>query len=354
MVVPEERGRRMDKICYRLTLDTQKGGVQKVLHGFFTGDILSRRLAVSLVAGSTSCRLGEGIVAVMYVTKENGVTNYNACTISDNVVYYDVLQADIDAAGMTGMQLKVIAGESVLYAPEFALEVQEAKVSDIPATKTPVYTALEEALRKAQEFYDRRLMSVEVTEELVFRAVYADGSIYNSDSIAQAFRQMQEKEDFALELLEESVAAADALVERINDKLARGEFNGPVGPQGPEGKRGERGLQGEQGCTGAAGPQGLQGVKGERGAQGVQGIQGETGVAGAQGPQGIRGPRGIRGPQGEKGERGDSGIMVPVSGMYALAGDEDGNLYAYYADGDAAPAFETDGNGNIYYVTPDA
>lgn len=347
----------MDKICYRITLDTQKGGVQKLLHGFFAGDVLSRRIAISLVAGSTSCRLGKSLTALMYVTKENGVTNYNACTISDNVVYYDVLQADIDAAGITEMQLKIIAGEIVLYAPVFALEVQESKVSDVQATTTPIYTALEEALRKAQEFYDTRLISIEVTEELIFIATYADGSTYSSDSIAQAFRQMQTEADSALELMEEAVAATDALVEEINNKLERGEFNGPVGMQGPQGERGEqgeRGLQGVQGCTGATGPQGVQGEQGECGPQGVQGIQGEIGPAGEQGPQGIRGPRGFRGPQGEKGERGDSGVVVPVSGMYSLAGDEDGNLYAYYADGDTAPAFETDMNGNIYYVTPDA
>ena len=46
--------------------------------------------------------------------------------------------------------------------------------------------------------------------------------------------------------------------------------------------------------------------------------------------------------------------MVPVSGLFSLAGDEDGNLWAYYADGDTPPEFEVDENGNIYYVTPAA
>lgn len=330
VVSEEERGRRMDKICYRITLDTQKGGVQKLLHGFFAGDILARRIAVSLVAGSISCRLGEGLTAVMYVTKGNGVTNYNACTVSDNVVYYDVLQADIDAAGITEMQLKIIAGETVLYAPVFALEVQDSKVSDTQAATTPVYTALEEALRKAQEFYDARLVSVEITEELIFTATYADGSTYSSDSVAQVFERMQAEVNSALDLMKDAVVTVDVLVEEINNRLERGEFNGPVGMQGPQGEkgeRGERGLQGVQGCTGATGPQGV---------------------------QGIRGPQGEPGPQGEKGERGDSGVTVPVSGIYSLAGDEAGNLYAYYADGDTAPVFETDNRGNIYYITPDA
>ena len=47
-------------------------------------------------------------------------------------------------------------------------------------------------------------------------------------------------------------------------------------------------------------------------------------------------------------------MVVPVSGMFTLAGDADGNLWAYYADGSDPPQFETDEDGNIYYITPDA
>lgn len=56
----------------------------------------------------------------------------------------------------------------------------------------------------------------------------------------------------------------------------------------------------------------------------------------------------------ERGEfRGDSGVVVPISGLFTLSGDEDGNLYAYYADGSTPPQFEVDDTGNIYYITPD-
>lgn len=90
------------------------------------------------------------------------------------------------------------------------------------------------------------------------------------------------------------------------------------------------------------GPQGIQGPAGEQGKQGVQG---------AAGAQGIRGEKGDK---GDKGERGDSGVTVPLNGFFTLSGDADGNLYAYYADGDTSPDFDTDSNGNIYFITPDA
>lgn len=98
------------------------------------------------------------------------------------------------------------------------------------------------------------------------------------------------------------------------------------------------------GVKGDQGPQGLQGV------QGIQGPQGATGPAGATGSQGPQGIQGIQGPKGEKGDTGESGIVTPVSGMYALAVDDDGNLWAYYTDGGTPPDFYYDEEtGNLYF-----
>jgi hypothetical protein len=69
------------------------------------------------------------------------------------------------------------------------------------------------------------------------------------------------------------------------------------------------------------------------------------------GPQGAQG---IQGPKGDKGDRGDSGILVPVSGIFTLSGDEEGNLWAYFADEDNPPSFVYDEEtGDVYYDTPE-
>lgn len=60
------------------------------------------------------------------------------------------------------------------------------------------------------------------------------------------------------------------------------------------------------------------------------------------------------GRDGEKGEKGDteSTISVPVSGLFNMGVDLDGNLWVYYSDSDNAPDFEYDSaSGNLYYVT---
>ncbi len=135
-----------------------------------------------------------------------------------------------------------------------------------------------------------------------------------------------------------SIPAASAAAERANDaseeaekitklvqnKLAKGELTGPTGVQGPAGSQGPQGIQGPIGATG------------------------EPGTMGPQGPQGPMGPQGPSGPQGE------SGVTVPISGLFTLTGDADGNLYASYADGSTPPKFEVDDQNNIYYVTPQA
>lgn len=60
------------------------------------------------------------------------------------------------------------------------------------------------------------------------------------------------------------------------------------------------------------------------------------------------------GRDGEKGEKGDTGstISVPVSGLFNMGVDANGNLWVYHSDSAAVPDFEYDSaSGNLYYVT---
>lgn len=60
------------------------------------------------------------------------------------------------------------------------------------------------------------------------------------------------------------------------------------------------------------------------------------------------------GRDGEKGEKGDTGstISVPVSGLFNMGVDSDGNLWVYHSDSDKVPDFNYDSStGNLYYVT---
>lgn len=61
----------------------------------------------------------------------------------------------------------------------------------------------------------------------------------------------------------------------------------------------------------------------------------------------------VKGNKGDTGATGESGIQTQISGFFTLSVDENGDLWAHYADSDTVPPVELDSDGNIYYTVPD-
>ena len=180
----------MERIVYRKTLDVHKNGIQFTLQGFETADSMSRRIEISLMAsGDTVDFPLEQIMAVMYVTTPKATEpSINDCVIKDNTIIYDVLP--IVEEGITEMQLKLIStsadgADGVLATPKFAIEVSKSNADDTSAEQSTTYTALENAVAKASGVYDSRLMRIELDKDCVFKAVYADGTTYESDALKE-------------------------------------------------------------------------------------------------------------------------------------------------------------------------
>ena len=178
----------MERIVYKKTLDVHKNGIQFTLQGFETADIMARRIEISLMASGDTIDLPlEQIVAMMYVTTPSATEpSINECTIKGNTIIYDVLP--IVEEGITEMQIKLIdtraeGANGVLAAPKFAIEVTESNTNDEGATQTTTYTALEDAVSKAKGVYDSRLVRIEIDTDCTFRAIYADGTIYESTAL---------------------------------------------------------------------------------------------------------------------------------------------------------------------------
>lgn len=176
----------MERINYRITLDTHKNGIQRTLQGFETADNMARRISINLTAGGDTFELPlDHVVALMYVTTPDATEpSINECSIKDNTIIYDALP--INTKGITEMQLKVIetrvnGARKVLLSPRFALEVAESGASDDSAEQSTTFTGLETAVAQAKAVYDARLVRIEVDEECMFRAYYADGTVYESD-----------------------------------------------------------------------------------------------------------------------------------------------------------------------------
>ena len=184
----------MEKIIYRKTLDVHKSGVQFTLQGFETADNISRRIEISLMGnGDTTDLPMERIVAMMYVTTPKAKEpSINECTIKGNTIIYDVLPL-VDE-GTTIMQLKLISthklgATSVLATPKFAVEVTKSNTDDGDAVQSTTFTALENAIAKAETVYAERFLRMEIDSECVFRAYYADGTIYETDVLSRLFKE---------------------------------------------------------------------------------------------------------------------------------------------------------------------
>lgn len=181
----------MEKIVYRITLDLHKSGIQGTLQGFETADVMSRSIAVNLTASGDTYEIPlDNVVAMMYVTTPNASEpSINECRIEDNTVIYDVLP--IVEEGITEMQLKLIetsmdGAKSVLVAPRFAVEVTESSVDDGSAEQTVSFTVLENAIARANSVYNARLLRIEIDADCVFRAIYADGTVYENNYLHEA------------------------------------------------------------------------------------------------------------------------------------------------------------------------
>lgn len=191
----------METLKYRFNLDCNKIGIQRTLQGIQTGDVMARQCVISLTAGSTPVEFptDDSVVAMMYVKTPSATEpSINACEVDQTAgtVTYDILESDIAEAGIVTMQVKVLAIKNgvqrVLVAPKFELEIEESDVSDSEAETSPSFSALEQAIAKAQEVYNSRLISVTVNEEHIIVVTYADGTTYESTGLIDTYRDLMD------------------------------------------------------------------------------------------------------------------------------------------------------------------
>lgn len=182
----------MERITYQRTLDVHKNGIQFTLQGVETGDNLSRVVEISLMASGDAIEFPlENLLPLMYVKTPNATEpSIIECTIKDNTVIYEILP--IVEEGITEMQLKLIetttaGAKKVLVAPKFAVEVTKSNADDSSAIQKTEFTALETAAAKAKSVYDKRFLRMELTSDCIFKAYYADGTLYETDILKQLF-----------------------------------------------------------------------------------------------------------------------------------------------------------------------
>lgn len=171
-------------------MDTHKTGIQRTLQGFETADTMARRIAINLTSSGDTYEIPfDHVSALMYITTPGATEpSINECVIEDNTIICD-LEA-IRVQGITDMRLKLIhscldGARMVLATPRFALEVTDSGISDENATHTITFTSMENAIARAKEVYDARLLRIEIDGDCMFRAYFADGTTYESDVLRE-------------------------------------------------------------------------------------------------------------------------------------------------------------------------
>lgn len=175
----------MERITYRITLDTHKNGIQRTLQGFETADKMARRIVVNLMSSGDTYEIpSDHVVAMVYVTTPNAKEpSINECAVEGNTIVYDALP--IVEEGITEMQIKLIqtsatGAKKVLASPRFTVEVAQSGADDEDAEQSVTFTALENAIAQANAVYNTRIIRVWIEPDCNFYVEYADGTIYEN------------------------------------------------------------------------------------------------------------------------------------------------------------------------------
>lgn len=224
----------MEKITYRKTLDVHKNGTQFLLQGFENADNLSRVVEISLMqSGDTVDFPTENVSAWMYVyiPGEEDNPDIQECKLDGNKIVYEVPK--ISKAGITTMKLKIIETDingirSVLASPSFGVEVSESNMGDDGEGVREKFTGIETLIAEAKKAYDERIVRIDLDEDGIFRAYYADDRIvYESDALrniysneANALYYKQLAEAFA----EKAKASAERSEEVLDEVVKHGVY----------------------------------------------------------------------------------------------------------------------------------
>lgn len=278
-------------------------------------DRASRGIKINLVENGTKYIIPVGAVAKVNIKKPDNTYIHNFCSIEDNCIIIELTSQALAVSGRALVDIELEIDKEILSSATFVLQIDESARNESSIISENQSTVIEKVIAKIEE------------------------------TIAESVKQNTDAKGY----IEKIKAAINDLYKRIDD----GEF-------APSVKLGDVEIvdYDKAGVTNiSTDPQNavfnirLPTVKVEVASTDTIDENCQAAVFNVGNEHDVKLKFDI--PKGEKGDRGDSGIVVPVNGLFTLAGDENGDLWVYYNDSTDPPQFETDENGNIYYVTPD-
>ena len=166
-----------------------------------------RRLHITLTDGGLPYLLTPGCYPVFTAKRPDGSGIFNACTVEDNTVIYDITLQDTAVVGLLRCELRLYDG---------ALDLDQNGIPEIRDENIQLLTCAAFGIRVHPTVYD------------------------DSDTPASGDE---------LSALTKTLVDARSTVQAILDAKNSGQFNGPQGEQGPQGEKGDTGAPGADGYT---------------------------------------------------------------------------------------------------------
>ncbi len=204
-VCRREESRKMNRSNYYISLDIRDS------YGACLLDMKQadthRRLHITLTDGGLPYLLTPGCYPVFTAKRPDGSGIFNACTVEDNTVIYDITLQDTAAVGLLRCELRLYDG---------ALELDQNGIPEIRDENIQLLTCAAFGIRIHPTVYD------------------------DSDTPASGDE---------LSALSKTLVDARSTVQAILDAKNSGQFSGPQGAPGVKGEKGDTGAPGADGYT---------------------------------------------------------------------------------------------------------
>lgn len=164
-------------VTYKIQLDVKKVASQ-LSFSICKGDT-GRRLVIQLISDGKVFNLSKGNYAVFSATKPDGTVIYNDCTISNDVITYDITEQTVSSIGNVEGEITLYDSTGyVITAPKFSIIVYDSNRSKVDLASYDELEALDQLMINEAARIEQEVLRVENEEQRGVHEAYRIASTY--------------------------------------------------------------------------------------------------------------------------------------------------------------------------------
>ena len=164
-------------VTYKIQLDVKKVASQ-LSFSICKGDT-GRRLVIQLISDGKVFNLSKGNYAVFSATKPDGTVIYNDCTISNDVITYDITEQTVSSIGNVEGEITLYDSTGyVITAPKFSIIVYDSARARVDLESYNQLEALDQLMINEAARIEQEVLRVENEEQRGVHEAYRIASTY--------------------------------------------------------------------------------------------------------------------------------------------------------------------------------